>query len=148
MIIDTIDNAANYINLNSDFKLVFDYIKNNNLLEMSCGKHEIRGSEVFVNLQEYDTKYEQKLEAHKKYIDIQIVVKGSEYIGYADIGKTSIKEEYNAEKDVMFLSGSIDKFKADDKTFVIFYPQDAHMPALCIDKPGHVRKAVFKILKF
>ena len=147
MIIDNLANSEKYINLHKDFKLVFDYIKTHDLAEMECGRHEIRGNEVFFNLQEYETKPVQKLEAHKKYIDIQVVAVGEEYMGYTNIDKTTVSEEYNSEKDVMFLNGSVDKVKADNKTFLIIYPQDAHMPALCVNEPKHVKKAIFKILK-
>ncbi|MBQ9246243.1 YhcH/YjgK/YiaL family protein [bacterium] len=147
MIIDKLANSKKYENLHKDFKLVFDYLKNNNLSNMACGKHELRGNDVFFNLQEYETKQTQKLEAHKKYIDIQVVVSGKEYMGYTNIENTTVSEEYNTEKDVMFLKGNVDKLLADNTTFLIFFPEDAHMPALSIDNDSHVKKAIFKIMK-
>ncbi len=146
MIIDTFDNAENYFSLHKDFKLVFDFLKNNDLSAMECGRHELRGSEVFFNLQEYETKSVQKLEAHKKYIDIQVVAKGKEYMGYTNIKNTAVSEEYNEEKDVMFLKGDVDTLLATNNNFLIFYPSDAHMPALAVDKPETVKKAIFKIM--
>lgn len=147
MIIDNLSNFELYISLHKDFKLVYDYIKTHNLADMKCGRYELRGADVFFNLQEYETKPVQKLEAHKKYIDIQIVIKGAEYMGYTNLDKTTVIEEYDEEKDVMFLEGSVDKLRADNKNFLIFYPDDAHMPALSIDKPQYTKKAIFKILK-
>ena len=146
MIVDNLKNLENYFCLNKKFEFVYDYIKSNNLAELPCGRYEIKGNDVFCNLQEYQTKSIQKLEAHRKYIDIQIVIKGEELMGYTNIENTGIIEEYYSEKDVMFLDGNIDKIKADNKTFVIFYPQDAHMPALSIKEPACVKKAIFKIL--
>ena len=127
------------------FKKVFDYIKCNDLKTMECGRYEINGENLFFNLQEYETKPIQKLEAHKKYIDIQIVVSGEEYMGYCNIDKTTVSEQYDEKKDVMFLDGKVDKIYADNKTFLIFFPQDAHMPALSVKEPAHVKKAIFKI---
>ena len=147
MIIDDIANAEKYNSLHKDFKLVFDFIRNNDLTKLKCGKHQIRGNEVFFNLQEYETKPIQKLEAHKKYIDIQVVAIGKEYMGYTNLNNTTISEEYNEEKDVMFLNGKVDKLLATNKNFLIFYPEDAHMPALSVDNPSIVKKAIFKILK-
>lgn len=146
MIIDVLTQSDKYISLHKDFKLVFDYLKTHDLNKMECGKHELRGNEVYFNLQEYETKPEQKLEAHKKYIDIQVIASGEEYMGYTTLDKTTISEEYNEEKDVMFLNGRVDKVLADNKTFLIFYPEDAHMPALAVNEPKHVKKAIFKIL--
>jgi len=147
MIIDVLSNCEKYISLHKDFKLVFDYIKNHDLSKMECGRHEIRGNEVFFNLQEYETKPVQKLEAHKKYIDIQVVAAGNELMGYTNIGNTTLSEAYDEVKDIMFLKGDVDKVSADNKTFIIFYPEDAHMPALAANEPKHVKKAIFKILE-
>lgn len=147
MIIDSLTQADKYISLHKDFKLVFDYLKENDISEIACGSYKLRGDEVFFNLQEYETKSVQKLEAHKKYIDIQVVAVGEEYMGYTNIENTTVSEEYDEKRDVMFLNGSVDKVKADNKTFLIFYPEDAHMPALSINENKWVKKAIFKILK-
>ena len=148
MIIDNLTNAEKYIALHKDFKLVFDYLKNNNLETMNCAKNiQLRGEEVFFNLDEYETKQTQKLEAHKKYIDIQVVITGEEYMGYTNIDNTTVTEEYDKNRDVMFLDGNVDKVLATNKNFIIFYPEDAHMPALSVTEPKKVKKAIFKILK-
>ncbi len=147
MIIDSLTQAEKYISLHKDFKLVFDFLAKNDITTMPCGKYELRGEEVFFNLQEYETKPVQKLEAHKKYIDIQVVAVGEEYMGYTNIDNTTLLEEYDSQKDVMFLNGDVDKVKANNKTFLIFYPEDAHMPALAVDESKWVKKAIFKILK-
>ena len=147
MIIDSLTQADKYISLHKDFKLVFDYLKENDISEMACGSYKLRGDEVFFNLQEYETKSVQKLEAHKKYIDIQVVAVGEEYMGYTNIENTTVSEEYDEKRDVMFLNGSVDKVKADNKTFLIFYPEDAHMPALSVNEQKWVKKAIFKIKK-
>lgn len=147
MIIDSLKQADKYINLHKDFKLVFDYLKENDIAQMPCGTYKLRGDEVFFNLQEYETKPIQKLEAHRKYIDIQVMAVGEEYMGYTNLDKTTVSEEYDEARDVLFLNGVVDKLKADCKTFLIFYPEDAHMPALAINEQKTVKKAIFKILK-
>ena len=148
MIIDNLTNSEKYIALHKDFKLVFDFLKENNLETMNCGKNiQLRGEEVFFNLDEYETKTTQKLEAHKKYIDIQVVITGEEYMGYTNIDNTTVSEEYDEKRDVMFLNGNVDKVLATNKNFIVFYPEDAHMPALSVTEPKKVKKAIFKILK-
>ena len=146
MIIDVLENAEKYIALNNNFKTIFDYLKTHDLSTMECGSYELEGKNLYFNLQEGETKPVQKLEAHRKYIDIQVVVNGEEYMGYTNINNTTVTEEYSEEKDVMFLNGEVDKVKATNKHFVIFYPQDAHMPSLSVDTPKVVKKAIFKIL--
>ena len=147
MIIDKLTNSDKYINLHKDFKFVFDFLKTHNIAELECGRYELKGNDVFFNLQEYETKPSQKLEAHKKYIDIQVVAKGEELMGYTNIDNTRLSEEYNEEKDVMFLKGDVDKLHADSTNFLIFFPEDAHMPALSVKEDKTVKKAIFKIMK-
>ena len=55
-------------------------------------------------MQSYDTRptEECKLESHRKYIDIQVMISGEESMDIADISRLTLKEEYNEEKDVMF----------------------------------------------
>ena len=64
-----------------------------------------------------------------------------------NIENTTVTEEYDEKRDVMFLNGNVDKVLATNKNFIIFYPEDAHMPALSVTTPQKVKKAIFKILK-
>ncbi len=146
MIIDSLENLQCYTTLHKNFNLVLNFIKSHNLAEMDCGRYELKTDDVFLNLQEYQTKPIQKLEAHKKYIDIQLVISGEELMGYTNINNTSVIEAYNENLDVMFLSADVNKLIANPDNFLIFFPQDAHMPALSIHKPKLVKKAIFKIL--
>jgi YhcH/YjgK/YiaL family protein len=88
----------------------------------------------------------QKLEAHRRYIDIQMVMRGSEKMGYAHISGARPKSMYDEAKDIIFLDGNTDTLTVDATLFLIFYPQDAHMPALNVGAhPQQVKKAVFKV---
>ena len=149
MIIDVLENSEKYVSLHKDFELVFNFLKNNDISVMECGKHSLRGDEVFFNLQEYETKHTQKLEAHKKYIDIQYIVKGIERMEFAETSKLKVTESYNPDKDVKFLEEPkvIDASIVEAGEYRIFYPEDAHRPGLCVDnKPAKVKKILAKIL--
>ena len=147
MIVDVLDNFINYLHLHKKFEIVNDYLKNNNLKDMPVGKYEIDGNDVYLALQEYNSKPEigAKAEAHKKYIDIQIVVEGSEKIGYTDKSNTKPCTFYDTDKDIEFLDGAVDFTEARPGMFFIFYPKDAHMPSIAINEPTVVKKAVFKV---
>ena len=109
---------------------------------------EIQGKDIFVVVSEYETKnVEQgKWEAHRKYIDIQYVVSGEEKIGYGNINEMKIIDEYNEEKDVLFLEGKGDLLLVNKGTFALFAPQDVHMPGIQLNNGQHVKKIVVKIL--
>lgn len=147
MIVDDIKNSDFYLGLNEKFSKAFDFIKNSDLLSMECGKYEIDGDNIYANLQEYDTKPvdEGKWEAHKKYIDIQYVIKGQEEMGYANISEMKPICEYDESKDIVFLKGSGDFFVVKEGFFTIFTPNDAHMPSLAVVEEEYTKKVIVKI---
>lgn len=145
MIIDDIKNFSQYSNLNEKFNIVEKFLQENNLEEMKVGSYEIQGRDIYVNIDEYTTKKTSVPEAHRNYIDIQMVLCGHEKIGYASIadGKTEI--EYDENRDIEFLSADCEFFKADSSRFFIFYPQDLHQPCIEDGESSQIKKAVFKV---
>jgi len=78
MILDRLENINYYKNLDENLTLGLEYLRDTDFSKLEMGKYEIKGDEVFAILQSYDTKEEVdcKLEAHKKYVDIQYMVSG------------------------------------------------------------------------
>jgi len=149
---DNIKNANNYLDLPERVKLGLKYLTNTDFSTLENGKYEILGDEVFAIVQEYTPKNESegKFEAHKKYIDIQYIIKGEEKMGFGDINNFSESTEYNKEKDIVFLSqneiGKPDFVEVKENEFVIFTPQDAHMPSIAANSFENVKKTVVKVL--
>ena len=138
-----------YDNLSKNLKTALEFLGNNNLKNFQNGKYEIQGEDIYVNIQDYQTKPQNqgKWEAHRKYIDIQFIIEGSEKIGVGEIQNYTTTEVYDEEKDVEFLSTNLQaEFLTLNKNdFIILYPQDVHMPQICCDKPTYVKKAVLKV---
>jgi YhcH/YjgK/YiaL family protein len=147
MIIDRITNAHLYSLLSPAFKRAFDYLQQTDLVALPNGKHEIDGENMFVIVQEYDTKMKDqaKWESHRRYIDLQYVIKGVEQIGYAHLDTLTPSTAYDSEKDVAFFLGKGDFAHVPEGSFMILFPEDAHMPCIAIDTPALVKKAVVKI---
>lgn len=147
MIFDTLDNFEKCAEINDKFKSALVFFYNNDLRTLETGKYEIDGSDVYVAIQDYQTKKpeEGKLEAHRKYIDIQYVIEGEEQIGFTELTNTKPSTFYDNDKDIIFLTGEAQFFKANNNNFCIFYPEDAHMPSIAVKEPSYVKKAVFKI---
>lgn len=147
MIVDDLKNFENYIVINDKFKKVSDFLKNNDLKSMEKGSYEIDGKDIYVNIDEYKTKAitESSPEAHKNYLDIQIVLKGHEKIGYANIETAKTVVPYDKERDIEFLSANCEYIKAYEGRFFIFFPQDLHHPCITDDAQSDIKKAVFKI---
>lgn len=51
MVIDTLENLEKYVSLNPLFNDVVDFLKSNDLNKLSEGKHLIKGTDLFVNIQ-------------------------------------------------------------------------------------------------
>lgn len=126
-----------------------DYLKNIDIKALELGNHVINDW-LNINVQEYITKpaRECRFESHRKYVDIQMMISGVEAIETADIGKLEIAIEYNQEQDVAFWKQIPDQMKSviADNSYVVLYPQNAHMPCIAVDKPLKVRKLVAKVL--
>ncbi len=146
MIFDKIENYKRYTNLDEKIRTAFDFIVNNDLSQMELGKHTIDGDEIFALLQEYETKNqdEGKLEKHFNYIDLQYIVKGTEFIGIAPFTNQTLLEE-NEKEDYAFYDGESSLIKIEEKQFFLFFPEDLHMPCIRIGNSAKVRKVVVKI---
>ncbi|MGE0079476.1 MAG: YhcH/YjgK/YiaL family protein [Bacteroidales bacterium] len=91
------------------------------------------------------TKEEAALEAHNRYIDIQICLQGEETMGWKNREECdSPKGEFNEEKDIIFYNDSpLNYIKVPANYFAIFFPNDAHAPLI---GEGMIKKVVFKVL--
>jgi biofilm protein TabA len=147
MVIDTLDNCRSYESLHPHFKAAFDFLHRADIEALPPGRIEIDGTALFAMIQGYETKpvQEGKLEAHRKYIDIQFVLKGAEAIGYAPLNGQSAAKVFDPEKDIGFYNGTFCLPILCKGMFAIFFPQDAHLPGRFVDKPRFVKKIVVKI---
>ena len=147
MIIDKIENAHIYTNISERISKSFEYIKATDLKTLPAGKYPIDGDNIFALVSEYKTKIESegKLEAHRKYFDVQYVISGEELMGYAPLGNQQILEPYKEENDIVFFSGDKSFTKVTAGMFAIFFPEDVHMPGISTGKISDVKKLVIKV---
>lgn len=101
----------------------------------------------FANAECYNTKLQSRFEAHRKMVDIQIVVSGTELINFAPINDNFVVEEpYDEMRDIMFMKGEVKDtvlLRAGDAC--IIGPELAHMPGMAVNGYSHVKKIVIKI---
>lgn len=116
--------------------------------KVECGTYVV-DDDIYYMVQEYVTKYphEARHEAHRKYVDIQYIVKGVERMDIADATTAEIDEPYNPEKDVEFLKDqeTAETHIVPAGEYKIFYPTDSHKPGLCVDEPAKVKKILAKV---
>ena len=101
----------------------------------------------FANAEEYETKLTSRFEAHRKMVDVQIVVSGTEMIHFAPItDEFQVEQEYDPQKDIMFMKGEVkDTVLLRAGEACVIGPELAHMPGMAVNGSSHVKKIVLKI---
>lgn len=146
MILSNLKNRVELEKLHPLMPRLFEWLEQTDVLNLPLGIHEIEGRELFINNQspELFTKENAPIEVHKNYIDVQVLLEGSETMGWKPLEEISTwRGEYDEAKDVRFSDERCDHFvtlKAGELT--VFYPEDGHAPAIG-EEP--IRKFIAKL---
>ena len=146
MILASLGDAAKYIPLLPGLDLGFEFLGRSDLAELPDGRHAIDGERVFAIVARGmgRGKADSPLEFHRRYLDIQFVVRGVDLIGWLPVTECRHpKQEYDAEQDLGFFldrPGTWCRLPADN--FAIFLPEDAHAP---LAGTGPIHKVVVKV---
>lgn len=147
MVYDKIDNIETYKGLSGDIYEGLKFLQQVSQEIENCV--HIINTRVKAIVSEYETKpvNENGYEAHKKYIDIQYLLKGTEKICCLPIEKLQETKAYSEENDAAFYAAN---FPAQEMIlgngyFAIYFPQDGHMPCLSVNVTEKVKKVVVKI---
>lgn len=146
MILDVLENAYRYLALNKGFAKAVEFLLRPDLNELPVERYGIDGDRVYAMVAKDNgrKKEDALLETHEKYIDIQLVLAGTDDMGWK--AKSLCKQpsgEYNQETDAQFFADEPDVWLSIKRgTFVIFLPEDAHMPLI---SSGELHKVVVKV---
>ncbi len=146
MILDTLERSARYVHLHAEFARAFSFLSTTDLRALPLGKHAIDGDRLFVLLDRQQGRGHDgaKLEAHRRYIDIQLTLDGIEQIGWRALSTcTGATDLYDEAKDIVFFNDVPTSWiGVPPSHFAIFFPDDTHAP-LAGREP--VWKAVVKV---
>ena len=146
MILANLSQAERYSSLHPLFAHAFDYIRNNDLNALAPGRYPVVGEDMFVIIEHAQGKPVEhaRLEAHRKYIDIQLVLEGDEKMGWKPLEEClNPMSEHSMEKDIrFFIDAPASWLAVPPDHFCIFFPEDAHAPLV---GNGLIRKAIFKV---
>ena len=148
MILDKIENIQFYNGIGVGLNQAFEYIRATDFSEMTPGRHEIN-AEMFVLVNDYITKTDKAeiLEAHKKYIDVQYLLKGKELIEYETYDNHAISQAYDEVNDyLLYKPNGTSKLKLGEGMVAVFFPDDLHMPGIIDGNPSNIKKIVVKVL--
>ena len=128
------------------------FLRSQDFRSMSEGRHEIDGDKIFALLSRYTTRPQAECvpEAHRKFVDIQYVAEGEEFLGWCPMSPDLVEmEPYDEARDIIFYRALIPESSILLKagSYAVLYPEDVHRPGVSVldEYPADVTKAVVKI---
>ena len=144
MIIDRIKNIEYYESILPGLKNGLNTLRQ--LPSQEVGRYEFEGG--FLMIQEGTTKPMSggTFEAHRKYVDVQIMLHGCEELAWEEYDLLNSVVPYNEEKDQERLDGERNhSMLISEGMFFAAFPQDGHKAVSHTGEPHHYRKAVMKL---
>ncbi|MEC7566249.1 MAG: YhcH/YjgK/YiaL family protein [Planctomycetota bacterium] len=146
MIVDRLTNAAQYHALHPLIRKGFSFLMRPELESLEDGVHEIVGQDVFAIIARGPGVGREAalLEAHREYLDIQYVIRGTDTMGWLEREFADrVKDAYDSQKDLEFFYDRPPSWiRVDQGSFALFLPQDLHAPLATSEI---VHKAVVKV---
>lgn len=147
MILDQWKNRDYYKNAHPLFAQSFAYLEKYLEKPVAPGIYEVSGTDIFAKVQSYLTRTEGDYETHDHYIDIQLMVSGVERVDYIARESLKAKGEYDPVEDAQFYMDEQPNcsFLLTSGNFAIFFPEDAHKPAMALGEAAEAKKVVLKV---
>ena len=146
MVLGSLNQAERWEKLNPGFAAAFAFLRRKDLGQLANGRHEIASPRLYAMVMREPGRgrSKAKLEAHRRYIDIQYSVTNPDLIGWKSAAACSQPEQpYKEEKDVQHFLDTPDCWVAiAPGNFGIFFPEDAHAP---LGAEELVHKVVVKV---
>lgn len=150
MIISSLTSPNFKVGLPKVIAEVCDYLNTLDLNALENGRHDIN-EQIYMNVMEPETAEpsSKKAELHHEYLDVQVLIRGTENIevgtNYPDLSKY---ESYNEADDYQLCADIDDKFTVTmkPKMFAVFYPYEPHKPCCVVNgKTEKIKKLVVKV---
>lgn len=145
MIIDQLEHVQYYQRCVPELWDAYKFAQRVQDEHLPVGKYKVRKGFAFV--QEGTTRLfeEADFEVHENYLDVQILLEGSEMWEYADKSDLESKVAYDPESDIEWLSGKGVRIQMKPGMFYLVYPTDGHKPCCHEKEATKYRKVVVKI---
>jgi biofilm protein TabA len=146
MILDAAPQFARYTSLHPLLPRVLPLLDPDRLLTLAPGRHAVDGERLYLSIEHASGRGRDgaRLEAHRRYLDVQYTIAGTEEIGWtplADAGPSA--GGYDAARDIAFYGARPHTWlSVPPGSFAIFFPDDAHAP---LAAAGPVKKLIVKI---
>lgn len=149
--VNAADFYTQYQKNEAQWKALFKWLQETDLLAIPAGKHMIEGTEIKVSVE--DSKNEplakRRSESHYHTVDFMLVVKGVERFGVID-HETS-KPNCKYRPDVIHYDYDVNRARFYDSKpdeFFIFFPGDWHIAKVANDSDDQVIRVIVAKLKY
>jgi biofilm protein TabA len=145
--VNEVEFGEQYHKNKAEWDKAFAFMRDQDLSALKPDKYVIDGDNVYAMLTEAPSKtFEQSAwESHRKYIDIQYVIRGEEKIGVAPLSKATVSKPYDEAKDYANYTAEGQYYIAKPGRFFLFFPGDVHRPNIKIEGYDMVKKLVIKV---
>ena len=142
--------ALAYRGIHPNLDLALERITPEFLAGVGPERVEIKGGDVYATRFTYETipAEESFFEAHKKYLDIHIMVQGSEGVEIAPPEALSEFDRAEANDFYAYRGPASYKLTLSPGDFLVVFPNDAHRIKMQLNTPETVSKVVFKVRIF
>ncbi len=148
MILDKLSAASAYRGIHPRLDAVLDRLNDGFLATVGAETRQLEGEALYVTRFTYDTLplNETFFEAHRRYLDVHLMMEGEERVDIASPAGLSLFEHRDdfyayrgeAEQSLVLRPGS----------FLVVFPEDAHRIKIQVNGPETVSKVVFKVLVY
>jgi len=146
VIIDRLEEAERYVRIHPLFARAFATLGRPDISSLLPGNHPIEGDRLYLVIAhgEGGGTEQAVLEAHRKYIDIQFVIEGTDMIGWRPVRECSrVSQPYDPTRDVeLYAERPLSWSPVDGSGFAVYFPGDAHAP---LGGTGRLRRAIVKV---
>jgi len=144
MIVDSLSHIRDYESLLPSIGAGMDFVEAHP--ELAVGRYEFDGGYLMVQEGVTTALSEGTFEAHRRYIDVQIILAGSEEVAWAERDSLDVTVAYDDAKDAERLDGPRDHaILVSEGMFWAAFPHDAHRPCAHTSEARSYRKIVMKL---
>ena len=135
----------------AQWQTLFRWLSTTDLQAIPAGRHPIPGSTLVASVEDSENGPLEKrnTESHRRKIDFQLVVRGTEGFALLDHESSTISKPYDEKKDVVrydYVREKTHFFDVKAGRFVIFFPTDWHIAKVQTRKKDqHLRVIVVKM---
>ena len=127
---------------------VLDRLNDEFLKKVGNEAVRLEGDSLYATRFDYETlkREDTFFEAHERYLDVHVMVKGEERV---EIASPENLEGFDHSGDFWAYRGEPDQsFVIRPGEFLVVFPDDAHRIKICVNEPEKVSKVVFKLLVY